>query len=540
MPQPFELDDTRPPAGPSPLVSVEEARLFHSVRSRLFDGREDPLRLGTYRVLRRLGGGGMGEVFLAHDDELDRPVALKLVHARLGHDDHFAARMRREARALARLAHPNVVHVYEVGEHQGRVFIAMEYVQGQSLAGWIRDHAPRWQAVLDAYLAAGEGLAAAHAAGLTHRDFKPDNVLRGADGRVRVADFGLAHVEGGATDPPADTPASDPSGKHAVTLDQRLSATGGVMGTLDYMPLEQVRGGTVDARSDQFAFCVALYAGLWGRLPHAAASLGDRERVLVEVRPAVPPPAVVPGWVWPIVQRGLARDPAQRWPDMRTLLDRLRRTPVRRRARRRAVGTLLGLSLAAGGGWAALAPAPLCTPDASALAGTWDEPRRLAVRAAFTATGERFADESAARVERSLDAWAAKWTAARAENCAASRIQGVQSESTLDRRTACLERQRREVGALVTTLAHADARAVARAGEALRGLPELGACSVQAIDAQAEPVVAPTDRDAVDAGYDALGAAHSALNLGQVDLAVEQRQAWRGRSPLAGSRNVME
>jgi len=520
---PIELDSTAPPPGP---LSVEEARIFQSVKSRLFDGQEEPLRLGSYRLIRRLGCGAMGEVFLAHDDELDRPLALKLVHAQLSHDDHFAARMRREARALAKLTHANVVHVYEVGEHQGRVFIAMEYVQGQSLAEWIRDGSPPWREILDAYLAAGEGLVAAHAAGLTHRDFKPDNVLRGADGRVCVADFGLARVGASSSEsePAGDRPDAAGSGEGPPTLDQRLSATGAVMGTPNYMPLEQVRGGYVDARSDQFAFCVALYEGLWGQQPHDAKSLGARDLVLAEDRPLVPPKGAVPAWVWPIVRRGLARDADRRWPDMRSLLDRLRAVPLRRRTQQRATAALLGLSLAGGGAWVGFtrsATAELCKPDTTTLAGVWDEPRRRAVRAAVEAAGLGLAPERATRIERSLDVWAATWTTARAESCAATWIHGTQSEPMLDRRTICLERQRGEVASLVDTLAGADASVAARADEALRELPQPGACSITAIEAQADPPVAPADRADIDAGYAKLGEARVALNLGRTDEAIE-------------------
>ena len=528
---PVELDSTAPP---SPLLSIEEARIFQSVKSRLFDAREDPLRLGTYRLIRQLGVGGMGEVFLAHDDELDRPVALKLVHARLSHDGHFATRMRREARALAKLAHPNVVHVYEAGEHLGRVFIAMEYVEGKSLAEWIRDDSPSWRAILDAYLAAGEGLVAAHAAGLIHRDFKPDNVLRGADARVRVADFGLARAggSGSETEPGGGPPSTAAArGEGLPTLDQRLSATGAVMGTPNYMPLEQVRGGVVDARSDQFAFCVALYEALWGQQPHDARSLGARDLVLAEDRPVVPPHGVVPGWLWPIVRRGLARDPGRRWPDMRSLLDQLRDVPVRRRTRQRATAAALGVSLALGGGWIGFtrsSAAALCTSDEAALVGVWDESRRLALRTAFAATGLALAGETATQVERSLDGWAANWKAEQAASCAATRIHGTQSAPMLDRRTVCLGQQRSEVAALVDVFAGADADVLTRAGDALRELPELGKCSIAALDAQAAPAVDLGDREAIEAGYVSLGQARVALNVGRTGDATAL--AWRART----------
>jgi serine/threonine protein kinase len=150
---------------------VEEQRLFASVHGRLF-GHSEPVLVGRYTLERRLGAGTMGEVYLARDSGLDRAVALKLIHSHLARG-RPAERLRREARALARLAHPNVVHVYEVDQHQGRVFLAMEYIRGSSLRAWIAERRPSWSEVRDAYVEAGRGLAAAHTVGLVHRDFKP-------------------------------------------------------------------------------------------------------------------------------------------------------------------------------------------------------------------------------------------------------------------------------------------------------------------------------------------------------------------------------
>ena len=392
--------------------SLENARIYQSIRAQLFGVEAEPLRVAGYRLIRKLGAGGMGEVFLAHDDALDRPVALKLVHAKLGHDPRFGERMRREARALAKLTHPNVVHVYEVGEHEGRIFLAMEYVAGRSLGEWIREHTPSWSQVLDAYLAAGEGLVAAHAAGLTHRDFKPDNVLRGDEGRICVADFGLARASTCSSEPGLgrDLGLSFESSEAPSTLDERLSATGAVMGTPNYMPLEQIRGGIVDARSDQFGFCVALYEGLWRAQPHVAKNLSAREFVLADDQPEVPRRGEVPSWVWPIVRRGLARDPERRWPDMRSLLDQLRRAPIRRRARQRALLGSVALPLALAGGWIGLAPSTValadpCAIDEAALAGVWDDASRRALRQAFAASGLASAEQITKRVEDALDAW---------------------------------------------------------------------------------------------------------------------------------------
>ncbi|MCE9577863.1 MAG: serine/threonine protein kinase, partial [Deltaproteobacteria bacterium] len=197
---------------------------------------------GTYRVERAIGEGGMGIVYLAHDLRLDRDVALKV-----GRQVSVVSllRLEREAAALARLSHPNVVVVYQVGAFHRRVFLAMEYVPGGTARAWLEAKVRTWREIVALYAAAGDGLAAAHDAGLIHRDFKPDNVLVGEDGRPRVADFGLARSETHATD--HGGPAAHPS----------MTQTGAVLGTPAYMPPEQLAGEPLDARADQVAYCAA-------------------------------------------------------------------------------------------------------------------------------------------------------------------------------------------------------------------------------------------------------------------------------------------
>ncbi|MFY0533585.1 protein kinase domain-containing protein [Nannocystis pusilla] len=257
---PFGLGGPPPDAATEELAfsGVDDERLFAELRSRLF-ARGEVARVGRYRLLHRLGAGAMGEVHLAVDDELDRPIAIKLVHPHLA-DPRSTARLRGEARALARLAHPNVVHVYEVGEHDGRTYLAMERIEGGSLREWLGGRpAPRWEQVLAAYVDAGRGLAAAHRAGVIHRDFKPDNVLRAADGRVAVVDFGLAALERGDAAPDESRAGT---GTAWPGLGPTLDRTSEIAGTPAYMPPEQFRGHA-DARADQFALCVSLYEGLW-------------------------------------------------------------------------------------------------------------------------------------------------------------------------------------------------------------------------------------------------------------------------------------
>src|SRR5690606_33697183 len=255
-----------------------------------------------------------------------RKIAVKRVRPASA-SERDQERLRREARALARLSHPNVVQVYEVDEHEGRTFVAMEYVDGQTLGQWLAERPRPWRAVLQIFLAAGRGLVAAHEAGLVHRDFKPDNVLLGRDGSVRVADFGLALA---GEEHPAGELASAGSMRH----DTRMSVTGAIIGTIRYMPLEQLCAQEVDARSDQFSFCVALYEALWRQPPFSVTSSLARLTELQSAEPGPPPRARSgsrpPAALWRIVRRGLRRDPAARWPSMQSLLEALESVTRRR------------------------------------------------------------------------------------------------------------------------------------------------------------------------------------------------------------------
>jgi serine/threonine protein kinase len=206
--------------------------------------------IGRYTVLQMLGAGGMGVVYAAFDPELDRKVAIKLLHVQLAPREGTtgATRLLREAQAMARLSHPNVIAVHDVGTHDGQVFMAMEFVEGQTLGDELGARPRGWRDVVGLYVAAGRGLAAAHRSGLVHRDFKPDNVMIDREGRVRVLDFGLACSR-------ADSPLAKIDATSTSSLDIRLTATGAVMGTPAYMAPEQHMGQAADERCDQFAFC---------------------------------------------------------------------------------------------------------------------------------------------------------------------------------------------------------------------------------------------------------------------------------------------
>jgi hypothetical protein len=309
--------------------------------------------VGRYVVLARLGAGGMGVVLSAYDPQLDRKVALKLLRAGLELASREArARLVREAQAIAQLAHPNVVAVHDVGTAaSGEVYVAMELVDGETLTRWLDGADRPWREVLDLFVQAGRGLAAAHAVGLLHRDFKPDNVLVGGEGRVRVTDFGLARSFLGA---PGDEPAPRPEPGPGV-LHQDLTATGTVLGTPRYMAPEQLRGDDADARADQFSFCVALYEALYRRHPLR----GDTAQHMIDAgeRALEPPESAVPAWIGKALLRGLDPAPARRFPSMSALLGEL--APPVAPTRRRWAALGVGAILVAGG--AALAR--VATPD---------------------------------------------------------------------------------------------------------------------------------------------------------------------------------
>ena len=311
-------------------------------------------RVGRYLVLSALGAGGMGVVFAAYDPQLDRKVALKLLRTGLNLSSKEArARLRREAQAIAQLSHPNVVGVYDVGATEdGDLYIAMEFVEGDTLTSWLKKWPRTWREIIDVFLQAGRGLFAAHGSGLLHRDFKPDNVLVGGDGRVRVTDFGLARS--------VMTPDEGTRERTDMTaLQVELTATGAVLGTPRYMPPEQLTGPDIDARADQFSFCVALFEALYGVHPLAE---GTSVAMLEKGIEASPPPegTKVPAAIGKVVSRGLLRDPKKRYPTMAALIAELAPRPERSGVKLFALA-LAGLLLVGGAGAAVMmrpAPAP--------------------------------------------------------------------------------------------------------------------------------------------------------------------------------------
>jgi formylglycine-generating enzyme required for sulfatase activity/tRNA A-37 threonylcarbamoyl transferase component Bud32 len=291
--------------------------------------------LGRYIVIERLGEGATGFVYAAYDPELDRKVAIKILRRRDegAQESRRQARFVREAKSIAKLAHPNVVGIFDVGVHEGRAFLAMEYVEGGTLRQWMESRRRPWRDVVKMFVAVGRGLTDAHAAGLVHRDFKPDNVLIDPAGTPKVADFGLARLSGSG-----DADSSDGLDKAetihevpAVPLDSPLTRTGAIAGTPAYMAPEQFMGRATDGRTDQFAFCVALHEALYGRRPFDEESVFELADSVIRERIQTPPNAGnVPSWIRRSLLRGLKADPNQRYATLEDLLGALQADPVAR------------------------------------------------------------------------------------------------------------------------------------------------------------------------------------------------------------------
>ncbi|MCA9707186.1 MAG: serine/threonine protein kinase, partial [Myxococcales bacterium] len=481
--------------------------------------------LGRYLVLGTLGRGGMGTVLEAFDPALDRRVALKVLHGDLGQE--HTQRLVREAQAMAKLSHPNVVQVYEVGSAEGRSFIAMELVRGRSLHDFIHVRPlPPWREALAVMIQAGEGLAAAHAGGLVHRDFKPSNVIIDERDRVRVLDFGLARR---ADDPTREdlacaAPCTDLG---ESSLGAAITQTGAVLGTPAYMPPEQMKGHDADARSDQFAFCVSLYEALYGERPFDGQSMAA---LVVSMRNGTIRPATrgttVPAAVRRVVLRGLATEPEDRWPSMAALLLELRRLVAPRRRHGWGLGLAVGLA-ALGLGLAQYARRDMVCDGAEAqLRGVWDAERQQAVRDAILGTGLAHAPDTWERVQQRLDAHAEAWVAAHTEACEATRVTRQQSEAVLDLRMGCLGRQRIALREAVDVLSRGSATGVHHAVQLVAGLPDPARCEdVPALRAELPPPADPQVASRVEALRQRLSRARSLAATGELHDALTMTES---------------
>ena len=497
---------------------IEVQQALSRVESRLFHRESGPTKLSRYVLLKRIGSGGGGIVYVAYDSELEREVAIKVLHHRRarGHANGHA-RLLREAQTLARISHANVVAVHDVASYAVQelsswrsepvepsdgcgVFVVMDYVRGQTLGQWARASDRHWRERLDVLLAAGRGLAAAHASGVVHRDFKPSNVLIGDDGRVLVSDFGLATAQG-QSDSEVDggrstvVPHRRPSRAHrdrdrmaaaaepipsSGAVWMRLTHGGAVLGTPEFMAPEQHRGEVADTHTDQYSFCATAFEILFGQ-PAFDGRSPDR---LLELKLAgIVRPSDrhgVPSRVERAILRGLEPEPTQRHPSLAVLLDELERG-ARQRRQQVVAGAVAGvvglvgvLAVVMHGQHQARAQA--CEQQANLIDDAWGDATRRAGQAAFLATEVPYATSVWESVAATLDGYAQRWSTMRSEVCLEVALAPAPRREQLQRRAACLDRDLDRFGALSELFTNANTRIVERATHATAALPALDAC----------------------------------------------------------------
>lgn len=437
------------------------------------------VRLSRFELQRLLGRGAQGSVFLAEDTELRRAVAVKVLSAG-STEDQTHARLLREARALARLKHPNVLTVHDVGVDGELIFIAMEHVETGTLATWCQENPPgspaRFRRLLELSIGIAHGVAAAHEAGIVHRDIKPANVLIGSDGRPRVADFGVARSAGR---PP--TFDEDTATEGAAREGPSLTRTDGVAGTPAYMAPEQWEG-TAGEASDQWGLCVTLWEAAYGSPPFEWDSVPSLVAALQHA--PQPPPAErgeVPGWWRTALLRGLQRDPEARWPSVGALAGELQR----RRGSRSPTATRVALALAGVGivtagvlGQRELtrrAERRECDRLAAEVDDTWPE-RNTALHTGLAGTGLPYAESTAERLATMLDGWATSWRAARRDTCVRHSIDETLDEAAAARASTCLVMQRAHIDAVLDPLVASDTRLVERAVQRVASVPDPAHC----------------------------------------------------------------
>ncbi|MEZ4361690.1 MAG: serine/threonine-protein kinase [Kofleriaceae bacterium] len=433
---------------------------------------------GRYRFVRRVGEGGMGVVYEARDRELDRAVAIKVLRWSGGAQQR-AARLRREAQTMAKLAHQHIVSVFDVGDLGGDVFVAMEFVEGEDLARWLSRQRRPWREVVDVFLQAARGLEAAHAAGVVHRDFKPSNVMIGRDGRVRVLDFGLARTraeEHADAEEHAGARVEEGSDDGAG-----LTETGAILGTPAYLAPAQLRGEVADALSDQYAFAVSLRQALTGSLPFSGDTAAKMYANILAGRVVPWPASAPPRRLRRLVARAMSLDAAARFPSMSDVIKELR--AIRAAAKRRVfaltgVATLVVVAGVAGGLTRRLAgpERPSCDGGAALLADAWGPRVAGIVKQRFDASDSPSAAQLGGVVRDRLDAYARRWIEKRREVCRATFDRGEQSERVMMLRFGCLERRRDELTALTQLLQTADRGVVERSVSAVSDLTGLEPC----------------------------------------------------------------
>ena len=491
----------------------------------------EPTLIGRYVLLDILGTGGMGVVYRAYDPQLDRKVALKLIHPRAIDDRQARDRLINEGRALARLEHANIVPVYDVVEKGDQIVVVMELVEGETLNHWQVTRRGQWRELIAVYAAAGRGLAAAHALGLVHRDFKPANVIVGNDGRVRVLDFGLVLVVAGADQPVVVTAMPAP----AVTSGG-LTATGAVVGTPAYMAPEQLEAGVTTAAADQFSFCVALYEALYGVRPFPGDSVEQLVAAIQARRLTAPASSrPVPGWLRALVVRGLEPAPAARHASMAPLLAELERERGWRRWRWPLVAAVLVAVAAA----AIILPRqqdPLaaCDGGIDEISTAWGLGAAMRVRALLLAAQTPDTVGQADQVVDGLDRYRGGWVDAHRSSCRARVRRGLSDDSSR-RRTRCLASRRVDLANAADVLVRMDRTNVSRALEVVSGLPPIAWCTNDSVlEATSEPPTSVATAVSVEALRGTLSAAAAEEHAGRSSHALAMASAALAEAETVG------
>ncbi len=490
--------------------------------------------IGRYVVLRTLGAGGMGTVYLGYDPQLDRRVALKLLRGTTSAKKRLA--LQREAQAMAKLAHPNVVTVHDVGEHDGRTYMAMEFVRGHTLAHWLGVQRRPWREVLEIFLHAGRGLGAAHAEELIHRDFKPDNVMVSDEGRVLVMDFGLARTSSAASQNGSSMSASAPASAPLTA-----ATHGRLAGTPAYMAPEQVAAEDVSPATDQFSFCVSVWEGVCGQRPFAGETTIELLASICEGRIQPPPSdACMPRWLERVLRRGLALEAKDRWSSMASLMAALERGRGRWRWQ---VGLgVLALVLAGVGvmiGWQRQRTredqqrVAMCEAEGAAIDEAWNEAQRARLESGLLATKVGFARDSVDTLIPVLDEYADAWRSGRAEACTHHSIEHDWDADLLDRSAWCFEDRRIRLEATVEQIATLDRAGARRAVRLVSYLDPVSAC-LDPVVLERLPAPAREQRDDIRSIWVILAQAERLRYRGKYRAAIDVAQLGRTRAEVLG------
>jgi eukaryotic-like serine/threonine-protein kinase len=510
---------------PDPLA-MERARA--RVERGLF-GAAEPAKLGRYEILEPIAGGGMGMVYSARDPELGRKVALKVLHPLRARDSRSRQRLHVEARALAKLDHPNVVKIHDVIDDGGQVVIVMELVEGETLAAW-EQHAQRsWREIIGVYAQAAAGLAAAHGVDVVHRDFKPSNAIIGSDGRVRVLDFGLARLAAsGANRANREDDAVPPAGEAGP----ELTASGDVVGTLAYSAPEQLDGGEVTAASDQFSLCVSLHRAVEGVMPFQGTTPDAR---LAGIRDGVPARGEdarrVPPWLRQLILRGLAVDPSRRYASMSELLVELRRPRGWQRWRLLVLAVaIMTVSTAVTAAVRGPSDEEACDGGAAQLAAVWNAAQRNRVlRAIDSILGPdgapvAYAREVRGRLLSTLDGYATEWNATHRAACRSHR-RGAVTTPQYGRQATCLEQRRGDLRVAIDVLAETDRTSLTKAIDVAAKIPPVAFCAdLERLEAEVPPPDTLEARQEIARVRTAISVADALAHGGRTEAALASAQ----------------